>query len=121
MARHSANRKRSVSYVPDQGDIITLSFDPSAGTEIYKRRPAFVISKKIFSEHTGFTIVAPITSTVRNSPLEVVLPVKMETAGAILVYQIKSLDYQACAAILVEKTPASIVQGVLRITRALIS
>ncbi len=110
-----------MSYVPAQGDIISLSFDPSAGDEIFKRRPAFVISKKVFSEHTGFVIVAPVTNTVRNSQLEVLLPSKLDSTGAILVYQLKSLDYKARGAELIEKTPASLVQRVLSIARALVS
>ncbi len=40
-------------YIPEQGDIIWLSFDPSSGKEIIKCRPAYVISRKLFNEHTG--------------------------------------------------------------------
>jgi mRNA interferase MazF/mRNA interferase ChpB len=80
-------------YVPDKGDIVTLSFDPSAGREIMKRRPAFVVSRKVFNEHTGFAIVAPITSTSRNMKLEVVLPNNLSTQGAVLIHQVKSLDF----------------------------
>ena len=61
-------------YIPDKGDIVFLNFDPSAGKEIMKRRPAFVISRKIFNEHTGFAVVAPITSKKRGMKLEVILP-----------------------------------------------
>ena len=53
-------------YIPDKGDIVWLNFEPGAGKEITKRRPAFVISRKAFNEHTGFAIVAPITSTARS-------------------------------------------------------
>ena len=52
-----------MAYVPDQGDIVWLDFNPSSGKEIMKRRPAFVISRKAFNNHTGLAIVAPITST----------------------------------------------------------
>lgn len=99
-----------MSYVPDQGDIITLSFDPSAGTEIIKRRPAFVISKQIFSQHTGLVIVAPITNTIRNSRLEVVLPTKMKVTGAVLVYQLKSLGFNVREAQFMEKSSAAIIR-----------
>ena len=58
-------------HIPDKGDIVWLDFEPSAGKEITKRRPAFVISRKAFNEHTGFAIIAPITSTVRGIRLEV--------------------------------------------------
>ena len=56
-------------YTPDKGDIVSIDFDPSAGKEIMKRRPAYVIALKIFNEHTGFAVVAPITSNVRNMQL----------------------------------------------------
>ncbi len=82
-----------MSYIPEQGDIIWLSFDPSSGKEIIKRRPAYVISRKIFNEHTGLTLVAPISSRIRNIMLEVVLEEQLETKGAILIHQLKSLDF----------------------------
>lgn len=61
-------------YIPDKGDIVSLNFDPNTGKEIMKCRPAFVISRKMFNEHTGFAVVVPITSTVRGMMIEVVLP-----------------------------------------------
>ena len=61
-----------MGYVPEQGDLIWLDFDPSSGKEIMKRRPAFVISKRAFNEHTKMAIVAPITSTIRGIKLEVI-------------------------------------------------
>jgi mRNA interferase MazF/mRNA interferase ChpB len=60
-------------YIPDKGDIVSLNFDPSAGTEIMKYRPALVISRKKFNQHTGFVFVARITSTKRSMALEVLL------------------------------------------------
>lgn len=68
-------------YIPDQGDIVLFGFGPSAGKESMKRRPAFIISKRIFNEHTDFTVVAPITSSVRNMRLEVMLPQGISTIG----------------------------------------
>ncbi|OCQ52142.1 mRNA interferase MazF [Photorhabdus australis subsp. thailandensis] len=49
-------------YVPDKGDIVSLNFDPSAEKEIMKPRLAFVISRKMFNKHTGFAVMAQITS-----------------------------------------------------------
>ncbi|MCY3803515.1 MAG: type II toxin-antitoxin system PemK/MazF family toxin [Gammaproteobacteria bacterium] len=91
-------------YIPDKGDIVWLNFEPSAGREITKRRPAFVISRKAFNEHTGFAIMAPITSTVRGIKLEVELK-GVETEGAILIYQMKSLDFENRDIELIEKAP----------------
>ena len=67
-----------MAYFPEQGDIVWISFDPSSGKEIMKRRPAYVISRKIFNEHTGLAIIAPISSTVRGIKLEVVLPEQLK-------------------------------------------
>lgn len=66
-------------YVPEQGDLVWLNFDPSSGKEMMKRRPAFVISRKAFNEHTKMAIVAPITSTIRGVKLEVILPDETKT------------------------------------------
>ncbi|MGB5708431.1 MAG: type II toxin-antitoxin system PemK/MazF family toxin [Arenicellales bacterium] len=107
-------------YIPEQGDIVFFSFDPSAGKEIMKRRPAFVISKRIFNEHTGFAVVAPITSTARNMRLEVVLPDGMETSGSIMIHQMKSLDFADRQAERIEKAPDLVIKEALGIAKAII-
>ena len=61
-----------MSYIPDQGDIVWLDFDPSAGSEIIKRRPALVLTRQIFNEHTGFAMVSPITSTKRDNKFNLI-------------------------------------------------
>lgn len=108
-------------YVPDKGDIVSLDFDPSAGKEIMKRRPAFVISRKMFNEHTGFAVVAPITSTVRGMMLEVVLPEDLSTQGAILIHQVKSLDFSNRRVKFIEKAPQAITDKATELTRVIIS
>lgn len=108
-------------YVPNQGDIVYFSFDPSSGKEIMKRRPAFVISKRIFNEHTGFAMVAPITSTVRNMRLEVVLPEGMDTEGSVLIHQMKSLDFVDRQAEHIETAPLAVTQKIMGLAKAIIS
>lgn len=82
--------------VPMQRDIILLDFDPQAGVEIQKRRPALVISATEFQRHTGLAVVAPITSTIRESfPLHVKISGECSVHGDILCEQIKSMDYTA--------------------------
>lgn len=109
-----------MDYIPEQGDIIWLNFDPSSGKEIMKLRPAFVISRKAFNEHTKMSIVAPITSTIRGIKLEVVLSDKIKTKGAILVYQLKSIDFMQREAKFIEKTPSNIIEQVLSIAQLLV-
>ena len=107
-------------YIPDKGDIVWFNFDPCAGKEIMKRRPAFVISRKLFNEHTGFVIVAPITSTVRGMKLEVILPEDISTRGAVLIHQMKSLDLNDREIELIEKAPDTIVKMVTKLARVII-
>lgn len=110
-----------MSYTPEQGDIIELDFDPSAGKEIIKRRPAFVVSKKMLNEHTGFAIVAPITNTVKNIGLEVKLVGKLATTGAIIIYQMRSLDFNARNAVLIGQAPQMVIAEALKKAKLIIS
>ena len=107
-------------YIPDKGDVVWFNFDPSTGREIMKRRPAFVISRKAFNKHTGFAIVAPITSTVRGMKLEVILPDEMTTGGAILVHQIKSLDFENRQVELIEKAPVAVAEKVTKLVTVIV-
>lgn len=107
-------------YIPDKGDIVSLNFDPSTGKEIMKRRPAFVISRKIFNEHTGFAVVAPITSTIRKMKLEVVLPEETSTKGSVLVHQLKSLDFGDRQVELIEKAPKLTEEEVTQLAKIII-
>ncbi|WP_446469998.1 type II toxin-antitoxin system PemK/MazF family toxin [Xenorhabdus stockiae] len=108
-------------YVPEKGDIVSLDFDPSAGKEIMKRRPAFVLSRKMFNEHTGFAIVAPITSMKRGMNMEVILPKDLSTQGAILIHQIKSLDFANRQIKFIERAPQDIIEKVSEIAKVIIS
>lgn len=101
-----------MEYVPAQGDIVWLDFDPRSGKEIMKRQPAYVLSRESFNAHIGLAIVAPITSTIRGIKLEVVLPDGMQTTGSILVYQLKSLDIFQRNVEFIEKAPAAIVEQI---------
>jgi mRNA interferase MazF len=82
-------------YVPERGDIVWLQFNPQAGHEQSGKRPALVLSPRSYNSKVGLAIFCPVTSRVKGYPFEVILPEKMEIAGAILTDQVKSLDWQA--------------------------
>jgi len=104
-----------------QGDIVWCDFAPSSGRESIKRRPAFVLSRKMFNDHTGFAVVAPITSTLRDVALEVNLPEGISTKGTILVHQLKSLDLSSRQVKYIEHAPDDIIQKVKEIAKLIIS
>jgi mRNA interferase MazF len=82
-------------YVPDAGDLIWTDFAPTVGREQSGRRPALVISARLFNANTGLAFVCPITSRVRPFPTSVVLPDGLPIAGEILISHARSIDIVA--------------------------
>ncbi len=81
-------------YVPRAGEIIWINFDPQAGREQAKRRPALVITDEAYNRASGLVIVCAITSRRKGYPFE--LPVIVNKVdGAVLVDHIKSFDWAA--------------------------
>ena len=80
------------AYVPEAGDIIYLDFDPQVGREQAKRRPALVITDLRYNRASGLAVVCPLTS--KRKPYPFALPVRIDQIdGAVLVDQLKSLDW----------------------------
>lgn len=102
-------------YTPEQGDIITMEFDPQAGREQKGKRPALVVSNNTFNSFTKIAMVCPITNTNREFPLHVPLDGRTRTTGVIMCEQVKSLDISARGANIVEKAPQDIVEEVVDI------
>lgn len=78
-----------MSYIPDRGDIIWISFTPQAGHEQAGRRPALVLSPAAYNGKVGLAILCPVTSNVKNYPFEVLIPNGLQISGAILSDQVK--------------------------------
>jgi mRNA interferase MazF len=84
------------SYVPDAGDIVWLDFDPQAGREQGRRRPALVLTESAYNRASGLAVVCPITS--KRKPYPFALPVVVDKVeGAVLVDHLKSLDWKVRA------------------------
>ncbi|MBF0099973.1 MAG: type II toxin-antitoxin system PemK/MazF family toxin [Desulfobacterales bacterium] len=109
-----------MEYIPKQGDIVFLSFDPQSGHEQKGRRPALVISKYLFNVNTGLAVVCPITNTNRNIPFHVPIPKDFTITGFIMVDQVKSIDYNSREIEFVKKITKSVLNEVLGILSAFI-
>lgn len=92
-------------YIPEQGDIVILDFDPQSGHEQKGGRPAYVASNRDFSKITNLAIVCPITNNARGFPLHVPLDEQTKTTGVVMCEQVKSLDLRARNAQFLEKAP----------------
>jgi mRNA interferase MazF len=74
-------------------DIIWLEFEPQAGKEIQKTRPAIVISPKEYNSKVGLALCMPITSKIKGYPFEVIIS-NNQITGAVLCDQMRSLDWK---------------------------
>lgn len=106
------------AYIPEKGDFVILTFDPQAGHEQKGRRPALVVSNRLFNRHTGLAMACPITKTFRNIPFHVAVPEESSLTGHIMVEQIKSVDSARRRVKFIEKAPGFVLDEVLGILDA---
>ncbi|MFZ5754879.1 MAG: type II toxin-antitoxin system PemK/MazF family toxin [Bacillota bacterium] len=102
-----------MGYIPKKGDIVWLDFTPQSGHEQKGRRPAIVISNDFFNNKTGLAVVCPITSSRRDYPLHVEISGCKKVTGYIMVEQVKSVDYLARGAELIERAPETVINETL--------
>ena len=81
-------------YVPKQGDIVLMDFNPTKGHEQSGFRPVVVISNNIFNNNTKMVIVCPITSNKKEFPTHYNLEDTIKVKGSVLCEHIRSIDYE---------------------------
>ena len=108
------------AYVPRKGDFVALTFDPQSGHEQRGRRPALVVSNDLFNKATGLCIACPVTSTRRDYPFHVSIPEGQDVDGAVMVEQVKSIDFRSRGVKRIGSASESVLQEVLAILDACI-
>lgn len=108
-------------YIPDQGDIVLINFNPQSGKEQAGRRPAIVISPLKYNAKVGLMICVPITGKCKGYPFEVELPKSLKTKGVILTDHIRNIDYVIRKARFCEKIPQSVLKEVIQKLNILIN
>jgi len=86
------------AYVPKQGDVVWLDFNPQFGHEQAGRRPALVISPESYNAKIGLMLCCPITNQAKGYPFEVVVRGTAKVTGVVLADQVKSFDWAARSA-----------------------
>lgn len=81
-------------YIPKQGDIVFLDFNPTKGHEQAGTRPAVVISTDVFNQNTKMVILCPITSNNKEFPTHYQLEDTDKVHGSVLCEHIRSVDYE---------------------------
>ena len=106
--------------MPDRGDIVWLNFTPQTGQAQRGKRPALILSPKIYNEKTSLFICLPITSKVKGYPFEVALPKGFEIEGVILSDQVKNLDFTAREIAYIGEVPHEVLVNVQKNVLALV-
>lgn len=81
-------------YIPQQGDVVFLNFNPIKGHEQKGLRPAVVISTSVFNQYTKMVMVCPITSNEKEFPTHYKLEDTKKVCGSVLCEHIRSIDYE---------------------------
>lgn len=101
-------------WVPERGDIVWITMNPTVGHEQSGRRPALVVSPGSYNGKVGLAILCPITSQVKGYPFEVPIPEGLPVGGVVLSDQAKSVDWRSRGAELVCRLPAESTAAVLQ-------
>jgi mRNA interferase MazF len=102
--------------LPESGDIFWVELDPVLGSEQAGRRPAIILSSRIYHEASKRAVVCPITSAARDWPFNVPVPEGLRTRGVVLVDQIRTIERSERLFDFVERAPDALlaqVQGKL--------
>ena len=110
--------------IPQRGDILQLSLDPTLGREIHGSRPVLVLSADAFNKASGLLLVAPISQgglASRETGFSVTLVgAGTRTQGVILCDQSRTVDARARTYSRIEKAPLHVVQEALDAVRAIL-
>jgi len=99
------------SYAPEAGDIVIMDFDPQVGREQAKRRPALVLTDQRYNRASGLAVVCPLTSKRKPYPFALRIVVD-QVEGAVLVDQLKSMDWAGRKATFHSKAEPALVNKV---------
>jgi mRNA interferase MazF len=102
------------TYQPDRGDLIELNFQPAAGREIDKRRPAIVLSPVAYNRRSGLCVAVPLSSDLTPGPLWLAMPSGyVPRPSLVLCDYVKSFDYRERAAAFVKRVPDELVEAIV--------
>jgi len=81
---------------PKRGEVWLINLDPAIGKEIKKTRPCLIMQNDLINESLRTTMVAPVTSTVKENWLFTVILEKsdggLKNKSMILFNQIRTTD-----------------------------
>lgn len=101
------------AYVPDRGDVVWVDFDPQAGHEQAGRRPALVLSPRVYNRPSGLALLCPITNQAKGYPYEILIPAGLRVQGVVLTDQIKNMDWKERRAAFLCDMPSDVLNNIV--------
>jgi mRNA interferase MazF len=102
------------TYHPERGDLIEMNFQPSAGREIDKRRPAIVLSPLDYNRRSGLCLAVPTSTDLSPGPLWIPMPAGyLARPSLILCDYVKSFDYRERSATFLNHLPEELVEQIV--------
>jgi len=102
------------TYYPDRGDLVEMNFQPAAGREIDKRRPAIVLSPLAYNRKSGLCLAVPLSTDLTPGPLWIPLPPGLlPRPSLILCDYLKSFDYRERSASFIARVPEELVEQII--------
>ena len=102
------------AYYPDRGDLVEMNFQPAAGHEIDKRRPAIVVSPLAYNRQSGLCLAVPVSSDTTPGPLWIPMPPGfLSRPSLILCDYLKSFDYRERSASFLTRVPDTLVEQIV--------
>lgn len=108
------------SYIPQRGDLVWITLNPTAGHEQSGRRPALVVSPKKYNRKTGLCVVCPATRQKKGYAFEVVVATSDGATSVVLADHLRSVDWRARKIERIERIPASTLAEVIARIEALL-
>ena len=84
----------TLAHVTDARDVVWQEFNPQAGHEQTRHRPALVLIPASYNAKTSLMVCCPLSTKVKGHPFEVITQVD-GTDCAVLSDQVKSLDWRS--------------------------
>ena len=107
-------------YIPKQGDLVYLDFNPTKVHEQKGFRPAIVISNNIFNNNTKMVMVCPISSNIKEFPTHYHLEDSIHIKGSVFCEYIRSIDYEIRNLKYIEKASENDLLSVMMLVNACI-
>jgi mRNA interferase MazF len=82
----------AAAAVPDAGELVWIDFGLPGGREQGGRRPALVLTPRIYNASSSVMLVCPITRNPNEWPFKVPLPPFGLLTGFVLVDQVRAVD-----------------------------